>query len=93
MPCAIRDHHEVCRQLLETYHPEPEDEMAAAALQDEDYHRGLVEYDRRLAELTESIWEKEYLEMEMPSPLVVWPGKATREPFRRAAPSLSGSSR
>ena len=62
MPCAIRDHHEMCRRLLETYHPEPEDEMAAAALQDEDYHRGLVEYDRRLAELTEDIWRREYLD-------------------------------
>jgi len=61
MPCAIRDHHEVCRQLLETYRPEPEDEMAREALLDEDYYRELVAYDRRLAELTEDIWQREYL--------------------------------
>ncbi len=61
MPCAIRDNHETCRKLLETCRPEPEDEMAREALLDEDYYRGLVAYDRRLAELTEDIWQREYL--------------------------------
>ena len=63
MPCAIRDHYQMCRQLIDTYKPEPEDEAAREALQDGDYYRGLVDYDRRLAELTEGIWEREYLGM------------------------------
>ena len=63
MPCPIRDHHAMARKLIETYRPEPEDEMAGEALQDGDYYRGLVDYDRRLAELTEGIWEREYLGM------------------------------
>lgn len=51
----------MARKLIETYRPEPEDEMAGEALRDGDYYRGLVEYDRRPAELTDGIWEKEYL--------------------------------
>ncbi|MEA3346386.1 MAG: hypothetical protein U9Q78_09150, partial [Chloroflexota bacterium] len=61
MPCPIRDHYAMTRKLIEIYRPKPEDEMASEALRDEDYYRGLVDYDRRLAELTEGIWEREYL--------------------------------
>ena len=61
MPCPIRDHHAMARKLIETYRPEPEDEMAGEALRDGDYYRGLVDYDQRLAGLTDGIWEKEYL--------------------------------
>lgn len=43
MPCPIRDHHAMARKLIETYRPEPEDEMAGEALRDGDYYRGLVE--------------------------------------------------
>ena len=60
-PCPIRDHHAEARQIINMYEPEPEDEMAADALSDLDYYEGLVEYDRKLSEVLDPIWERRYL--------------------------------
>ncbi|MDR7434351.1 MAG: radical SAM protein [Armatimonadota bacterium] len=64
IPCSIRDHYDVCRRLLDTYHPEPEDVSAAEALQDQGYLEGMLAYDRALAEAFDPIWRREYLEVE-----------------------------
>ena len=62
MPCINRDHHRTFWGLLNTHEPEPEDEAAAQAWQDEAYHRGLMAYNEQVAAVTDPIWKKEYLE-------------------------------
>ncbi len=74
MPCPIRDHHALARHLIDIDKPKPEDENAAAALKDPEYYRKMVEYDERLAELTDPIWVKEY------------GGRSSKEADRIAAP-------
>jgi len=61
VPCAIRDHHEVAREAIEKYRAKPEDEQAEAALKDKGYYKGLLEYDKKVKELIDPIWESEYV--------------------------------
>ncbi len=61
MPCPIRDHHRIMRELIDRYQPEPEDESAAAALQDPDYYRGMLAYNEAVRRVLEPVWEREYL--------------------------------
>jgi len=60
-PCPIRDHHRVMRGMVEHNKAHPTDEVAAAALTDNNYYEGLVGYGERVRELTQEIWEREYL--------------------------------
>ena len=62
LPCSIRDHYCMARELIEKYHPRPEDREAAEALRDEDYRRGMEAYDAELRRLFDPIWQREYLE-------------------------------
>lgn len=64
IPCAIRDHYEMMRELIRKTGAQPADKAAAEALEDEGYYRGLVQYGKELEELTDEIWQKEYLEPE-----------------------------
>jgi len=64
VPCAIRDHYKMMKELLKKTNAKPADEAAEEALQDPEYYKGLVEYGKRVKELTKDIWEKEYLEPE-----------------------------
>ncbi len=64
MPCPIRDHYAVCRELVERYHPEPEDEAAELALLDGNYYEEMLAYDEALAQATDGIWKREYLGIE-----------------------------
>jgi len=59
-PCLIRDHHETFVRLVEAHRPRPTDEDARAALLDPAYHEGLCEFDRRLAELADPVWDERY---------------------------------
>lgn len=61
MPCSIRDHYDNFRKSILTDDAKPEDESAEKILRSEAYYRGLMEYDRQLEQLTEPIWEKEYV--------------------------------
>jgi MoaA/NifB/PqqE/SkfB family radical SAM enzyme len=63
-PCPIRDHYNIMKNLLNGYHPKPTDEAAEKALNDHKYQEGLEKYDKEVAELTNPIWEKEYLKNE-----------------------------
>jgi MoaA/NifB/PqqE/SkfB family radical SAM enzyme len=63
LPCPIRDHHEVARELIDRYHPEPEDESAAEALEDEEYYRGMLAYGEALRKVFDPVWEEEYLSL------------------------------
>jgi len=64
-PCAIRDHYDMMFQLLKTTSAEPAGEEAAQALNDPDYRRTMVRFGKRLQELTEDIWQREYIEPEL----------------------------
>jgi MoaA/NifB/PqqE/SkfB family radical SAM enzyme len=61
LPCSIRDHYNMGRKLIDTYHPEPEDAAAAEALKDGKYQDGMMRYDRELEKLFDPVWKEEYL--------------------------------
>ena len=64
MPCSIRDHYDYfCKYILPD-HARGENQEAEEALKDDEYYRRLTEYDEELRNLTESIWEEEYMEEE-----------------------------
>ncbi len=61
-PCVIRDHFEILKDAVTRCNSRPLNEDAAIAMQDADYHRGMVQYGENLKKLTEPIWKDEYLE-------------------------------
>ena len=61
MPCSIRDHYEIFRNSVLTKDAKPEDEKAKEALESNEYFEVLKKYDEELEDLTEKIWETEYL--------------------------------
>jgi MoaA/NifB/PqqE/SkfB family radical SAM enzyme len=61
MPCSIRDHYDNFRKNILPNHAKGETQEAEESLKDPNYYKTLVEYDQRLEELTEDIWEKEYM--------------------------------
>lgn len=60
-PCPIRDHYDTFRGWVARHGPQPEDEAARRAMKDEAYYERMVAYGRRLAALTQRVWEEEYL--------------------------------
>ncbi|MGM0529724.1 MAG: radical SAM/SPASM domain-containing protein [Bacteroidota bacterium] len=64
MPCSIRDHYDNFRRNILPRHAKGESEEAEESLNDNEYYRRLVQYDKELEELTEDIWEEEYMEKE-----------------------------
>lgn len=62
-PCPFRDHHGLFREWVEQYKPEPEDEAARSALTDTGYYETMVACSVRQREVSQEIWEKEYLGM------------------------------
>lgn len=63
-PCPIRDHHRRFHQIVNEYRAKPINPEAAEALKSEAFVEGLCQYGKRVAELTDDIWDKEYLEPE-----------------------------
>ncbi len=61
--CPIRDHYPDYIELLREFQPEPTNEAAGSALEDEAYFLGLSDYGNRLRELAQPVWEREYLGM------------------------------
>ncbi|MEN6310070.1 MAG: radical SAM protein [Acidobacteriota bacterium] len=61
MPCPIRDHYEEFYPMLKQYQPKPLDENAGAAMNDEEYRKGLIAYNKAVAGLLDPIWRKEYM--------------------------------
>ena len=64
MPCSIRDHYDNFRRNILPNHAKGETEEAEESLNDNEYYRRLVQYDKELDELTQDIWEEEYMEKE-----------------------------
>jgi MoaA/NifB/PqqE/SkfB family radical SAM enzyme len=62
MPCSIRDHYENFRRNILTPEAKPEEVNARLALEDEEYRRRMNEFDARLSELSEPIWNRRYEE-------------------------------
>lgn len=61
LPCSFRDHYGMARDLICRCQPQPEDQAAAEALNDEAYRKGMLAYDEALHKAFDPIWEKEYL--------------------------------
>jgi len=61
MPCSIRDHYEIFRNSVLPKEAKPEDNKAREALESDEYFEILKNYDEKLQDLTEKIWENEYL--------------------------------
>lgn len=64
MCCSIRDHYKNFKDNILTKEAKPEDKSAEEALNSKDYANLLEEYDKELEDLTNTIWEKEYLKEE-----------------------------
>lgn len=62
--CPIRDHYRMYRTIIRRNGARPIDSAAAEALEDEEYYRGMIAYDKRLQQLADPVWQKEYLEPE-----------------------------
>jgi MoaA/NifB/PqqE/SkfB family radical SAM enzyme len=60
-PCPFRDHYGLFRSWIKQYHPEPEDDSAREALMDEQYYKYMAEYGAKFRELSQKIWDEEYL--------------------------------
>jgi len=64
-PCPVRDHFQVMQALVSNSGAQTSEEQAGRAmLEDDDFRQGLIAYGTRVAELTNDIWEREYLEPE-----------------------------
>jgi hypothetical protein len=63
-PCPIRDHHRRFHQIVKEQHARAINPEAAEALEVLDFVEGLSQYGERVKELTDEIWETEYLEPE-----------------------------
>ncbi len=61
LPCSIRDHYDNFIHSILTEDAKPEDETNNKFLLTEDYYNSLTEYDKKLEQLTEPIWNENYL--------------------------------
>ena len=62
VPCPIRDHYKMAYTAIVRTGAKPLDPNAAAALNDEEYRKGLIEYGKKVDDLTRPIWERDYIE-------------------------------
>lgn len=64
MPCSIRDHYENFRSSILPPNAKPADKYAEEALNSEGYREAFKKFDQELENLTQEIWEKEFLQKE-----------------------------
>ncbi|MCI2082795.1 MAG: radical SAM protein [Bacteroidales bacterium] len=65
MPCSIRDHYLNFKKAILTDNTNGENEVAQDIMSEEEYVKHFDDYDRELSDLTQPIWEKEYLKAEV----------------------------
>jgi MoaA/NifB/PqqE/SkfB family radical SAM enzyme len=61
MPCFIRDHHAKFLEVVNKHDAKGAGEDAVAALKDDGYNIGLMNYDKEMKKLTDPVWEEHYL--------------------------------
>jgi len=61
-PCAIRDHFSMLKGLAKTHGAKPANRSAWELLEDPGHEAWLREYGKRLSELTEPLWEEDYIQ-------------------------------
>jgi len=64
-PCAIRDHYYMACRSIKRSGACHMDENAGKAIEDQDYRRKMLAYDRRIAELLNPLWEDEVMVHEL----------------------------
>ena len=64
IPCSLRDHYALGRDLIDRYGAEPENLAAAEALRDPDYACRMLAYDEELARVFDPVWKRVYLDAE-----------------------------
>jgi MoaA/NifB/PqqE/SkfB family radical SAM enzyme len=62
MPCFIRDHRGRFLKVINKNNVNPADEDAAAALKDDGFNQGLIDYDKEMHELTDPVWNEHYID-------------------------------
>ncbi len=60
-PCPYRDHHLEFLKWIKELKTEPEDESASKILSDCFYHKKMISYGKKLANLFDPVWEEKYL--------------------------------
>jgi MoaA/NifB/PqqE/SkfB family radical SAM enzyme len=72
-PCFIRDHYEKAHDILIKTESKYGYEMAGICLHDQDYYDKMKQYDEKLAELLDPVWQKLYQEpLKTKEKLHVW---------------------
>ena len=66
LPCPIRDHYKFAYRAIQRFNTKPLDQDAARAIVDADYRKRLLEYDERLKQLLDPLWEREVMAREQP---------------------------
>jgi MoaA/NifB/PqqE/SkfB family radical SAM enzyme len=61
MPCFIRDHRGKFLEVINKHNVKPADDDAAVALKDDEFNKGLMDYDKEMHKLTDPVWNKHYL--------------------------------
>jgi MoaA/NifB/PqqE/SkfB family radical SAM enzyme len=64
-PCAIRDHFDTFAQAVNLCDARPINAEALYAIENPDYHDGMVKYGERMADLTQNIWSSDYLKSQV----------------------------
>jgi len=61
MPCPMRDHHKFAYDVITQFGAKPLDDEAERAIADAGYHSRMYDYNARVGELLDPIWEKDFL--------------------------------
>ena len=61
MPCPIRDHHSDMLNILRENNVKPLDPYAEEALKSDLYHEQLIEYDKKLTDVFDAVWEEDFV--------------------------------
>ena len=61
MPCSIRDHYKNFKEHILTGDVKPENIEAKYALKSNNYFKMLNQFDQELNELTDGVWQTEYI--------------------------------
>jgi MoaA/NifB/PqqE/SkfB family radical SAM enzyme len=64
IPCAIRDHFDMMHELVRQTGAKLSDEQADLATRGREVGQNLLSYGKRIAEVTNDVWQKEYLDPE-----------------------------